>query len=253
VRYWILLGLSALILIIGCGKKPRPILPVAAQFAQAKDLYDRGKYYKAQLDFENLIYTYPGNTVIDTAQFYLGMCNYMQKDYGLAAGEFKRLISAYPNSDFADDSQYYIAMSHYKMSPKYSLDQSETDQAIEEFHKLFSEYPTSEFIKDGRVKVAELETKLAKKSFMAGKLYLKMGYNDAAILYFAFVRDNYPSTDWAIQAFYYTGEAQYKMKKYAEAKDTMEKFLLGFSNHKLAPKAKEKLEQIAKETAKQEG
>ena len=253
MRHWILLGLLAVIVISGCGKKPRPVLPAAEQFVRAKDLYDRGKYYKAQLDFENLIYTYPGNTVIDTAEYYLGMCYYQQKDYGLAAGEFKRLMNAYPNSDFADDAQYYIAMSHYRMSPKYSLDQVETNLAIQEFNKLISDFMLSPFTKEAREKVVELEDKLARKSFNAGILYLKLGHYKAALTYFAFVRDNYPSTDWAIQSFYYTGEAQYKSKKYAEAKDTMEKFLLGFANHKLAPKAKEKLEQIGRKISVQEG
>jgi outer membrane protein assembly factor BamD len=243
----------AVIVISGCGKKPRSVLPAAEQFARARELYDRGKYYKAQLDFENLIYTYPGNTVIDTAEYYLGMCYYQQKDYGLAAGEFKRLLNAYPNSDFADDAQYYIAMSHYRMSPKYSLDQVETHLAIQEFNKLISEFMLSQYVKDAREKVAELENKLARKSFNAGKLYLKLGNYKAALTYFAFVRDNYPATDWAIQSFYYSGETQFKMKNYTEAKDTMEKFILGFSDHKLAPKAKEKLEKIARKSSAQEG
>jgi outer membrane protein assembly factor BamD len=231
-------------MIFGCSKKPRQVLPAADQFKLAKGLYDKGKYFKAQTEFENLIYSYPGNTVVDTAQYYLGMCHYNQKDYGLAAGEFKRLLTSYPQSMLADDSQYYIGMCHFKLSPKYSLDQSETYLAIDEFNALFSSFPTSEYVGDSKQRVKELEDKLAQKSFMAGKLYFKMHDYQSALTYFSFVRDNYPATDWAIQAFYYTGETQMALGQEIEAKQTFESFLVGFSNHKLADKAKSKLNKL---------
>lgn len=240
------------ILFIGCNSKTTKVLPAHEQFEYAKGLYDRGKFYKSQMAFENLIYTYPGNAVIDSAQFYLGMCYYGQKDYGLAAGEFKRILTAYPNSEFADDAQYYTAMCHYNLSPKYSLDQSETNQAIYEFNLLNSTYPMSPFVKEAKERVAELENKLAEKKFKDGELYLKLGNYDAALLYFSFVRDNYPSTDWAIKAYFYSGEAQMKLKNYDEAKHIFETFVVGFPDHKLATKAKEKLDELTKQVAADE-
>jgi outer membrane protein assembly factor BamD len=253
VKKFVLLSLILIIAVASCGKKPRPVLPAPEQFHHAKNLFDRGKYYKAQLEFENLIYTYPGNTVIDTAQFYLSMSYYKREEYGLAAGEFGRLLTAYPSSEFTDDSQYYIAMCHYEMSPKYSLDQSETYRAIDEFNRLLSNYPMSSFVKDSRERIMELEDKLAEKSFKAGELYLKMGNFKSALTYFSFVRDNYPATDWAIRAFFYSGEAQLKMENYEEAKDTFTKFLSGFSGHELAAKAKEKLEEVDAKMKTHEG
>ena len=239
--------LLIIVLIVGCSTtKTSKVLPVNDQFKFAMDLYDNGKYLKAQTAFENLIYTYPGNAVIDTAQFYLGMCYYQRKDYGLASGEFKRVLTAYPNSGFADDSQYYIAMSHYKLSPKYSLDQGETNQAIYEFNLLTSTYISSPFVKEARQRVAELTDKLAEKKFKAGELYLKIGYYDAALTYFSYVRDNYPSTNWAIMAYYYSGEAQLKLKKYDEAEHIFDTFIVGFPDNELVPEAKKNLEKLKK-------
>ncbi len=231
---------------LGCGSKPDVVLSSQDQFKYAKELYDKKKYFKAKTAFENLIYTYPGNTVIDTAQFYLGMRHYNQKEYGLAAGEFKRLLSAYHKSEFADDAQYQVGMCHYKMSPKYQLDQKETYLAIDEFSLLMSNYPTSEYRDEAIARIKELEDKLSRKKFEAGKLYLRLHNYEPAITYFSFVRDNYPATDWAIQAFYYTGEAQDGLGQYDEALQIFENFLIGFSGHKLAPKAKKKIEQITK-------
>jgi outer membrane protein assembly factor BamD (BamD/ComL family) len=92
--------------------------------------------------------------------------------------------------------------------------------------------------------VQELEDKLARKKVMTGKLYMKMGDYDPALLYFRYVRDNFPATDWAIQAFYYTGEALEHLKKYDEALETYKNFFLGFSDHELADKAKKKIEDL---------
>ena len=253
MKRFLIVLLLAVIAVSYCGKGPRPILPVAEQFYKAKTLYDKGKYYRAQVEFENLIYTYPGNTVIDTAQYYLGMCYYNQKDYGLATGELKRLIAIYPTSQFADDSQYYIAMSHYKMSPKYALDQTETVQAITEFNNLVINYSSSEYVKDARERIRELEDKLARKAFKTGELYLKLHDYGGALTYFTYVRDNYPTTDWAIRSFYYSGEAQFKMDKYTEAKDTFEKFLMGFGEHELAEHARKKLQETNERLNPEEG
>ncbi len=244
--------LMILAMLTGCSKEVTSVLSASEQFKVAKQLYDKGKYYKAQLEFEKLIYTYPGNTVIDTAQYYLGMSYYNQKEYGVAIGEFNRLITSYPQSEFIDDAQYQIGMCHYKMSPKYQLDQSETYKAMDAFQTLIVNYPLSEYVSDARCMVRELEDKLAKKKFMTGRLYMKMGDYGPALLYFKYVRDNFPTSDWAVYAFYYSGEALEHLKKYDEALETYNNFLQGFSDHKLADKAKKKIEDIEKKIGNSE-
>ncbi|MCD6161797.1 MAG: outer membrane protein assembly factor BamD [candidate division Zixibacteria bacterium] len=241
-----------LLIAAGCGNKPQPITSASEQFKYAKQLYDKNKSFKAQVAFENLIYTYPGNSAIDTAQYYLGMCYFNQKEYGIAAGEFKRLLSAYPQSEFTDDAQFQVGMCHYKMSPKYQLDQQETYLALDEFRYLIVNYPGSPYRELAAAKIKELENKLAKKKFKAGILYLKMGNYESALTYFKYVRDNYSATDWAIQAFYYTGEAQMKLGRYEEALTTFDNFLIGFSDHEFASKAKKKIEQITEKNKSSE-
>jgi nicotinate-nucleotide adenylyltransferase len=231
---FILLGL------LGCGHKPTLVLSVNEQFKVAKQYYDRNKYYKAQQEFEKLIYTYPGNTIIDTAQYYLSMSQYGQKDYIIAAGEFERLLASYPQSEFADDAQYQIGMCHYKMSPKYQLDQTETEQAIEAFQTFLGNFIGSPLAEDARNRIRELENKLAQKKFMTGLLYLKLGDYEPAMTYFWTVRDDFSSTDWAVQAIYYTGESLYGQKKYDRALETFQAFVAGFPSHPITAKLRKK-------------
>jgi len=238
-----------MVLISACSPKPVPVLPAQQQFELAKKYYNNKKYHKALPEFEKLIYAYPGNIVIDSAQFFLAMCYYNQKDYPEAIGEYKRLLQSYPQSEFADDSQYYLACCHFKMSPKYQLDQSETYLAIEAFQLLLSNYPVSPFNDDARHKLAELDSKLAQKKFMTGILYLKNGDYQPALLYFWNVRDNHPATPWAIEAIYYTGEAQIRMGSKSEGIQTLKAFADGFPNHKLAAKARRMLEKLRNDSS----
>jgi outer membrane protein assembly factor BamD len=244
-RWLILLILAGL---WGCSHKTGTVLPVADQFKLGKNLYEKKKFYKAQMEFEKLIYSYPGNTVIDTAQYYLAMSLYDQKDYVTSASEFNRLIQSYPQSEWADDAQYQIGMCHYKMSPKYSLDQTETFQAVEAFQNFVSNFASSPLMNDARDRLRELDDKLAKKRFMSGLLYLKMGDYEPAITYFWSVRDNYSATDWAVQSIYYTGDAQLRLKQYDKALETFQGFVTGFPDHKLTAKAKQKMADIKKKT-----
>jgi outer membrane protein assembly factor BamD len=233
----------------GCGHKPAPVQSVDEQFKIAKQYYDKNKYYKAQLEFEKLIYTYPGNTIVDTAQYYLAMSQFGQKDYIAAAGEFQRLLASYPQSAFADDAQYQIGMCHYKLSPKYQLDQTETIEAIDEFQTFLGNFAGSPLTEDARNRIRELEEKIAQKKFMTGLLYLKLGDYEPAMTYFWSVRDDYAATDWAIQAIYYTGEAQFGLKNYDKALETFQTFAAGFPSHFLTAKAKQKIEQVKKTSA----
>jgi outer membrane protein assembly factor BamD len=233
----------------GCGHKPAPVLSVNEQFKLAKQLYDNHKYRKAQQEFEKLIYTYPGHTIIDTAQFFLAMSQYYQKDYIIAAGEFERLLQSYPQSEYADDAQYQIGMCHYKMSPKYQLDQTETYEALEAFQTFLGNFIGSPLAEEARNRIRELENKLAQKRFMTGMLYLKLADYNPAITYFWTVRDEYPATDWAVQAVYYTGEAYYGLKDYPKALETFRTFAAGFPSHPLASKAAGRIEQILKKNA----
>jgi len=245
-RYALLLILLGL---WGCAQKPSPVLSVNEHFNLDHQLYDKHKYRKAQQEFEKLIYTYPGNSIIDTAQYFLSMSLFGQKEYVIAAGEFQRLLQSYPQSEFADDAQYQIGMCHYKMSPKYQLDQTETYEALEAFQTFLGNFIGSPLAEDARNRIRELENKLAQKRFMTGLLYLKLADYGPAITYFWTVRDEYPSTDWAVQAIYYTGEAYYGQKDYDKALETIQAFAAGFPSHPLASKAAKKIEQIHKKTA----
>jgi outer membrane protein assembly factor BamD len=214
------------------------------QYDKAMELYNNNKAFKAQMAFQRLIYSFPGQTYIDTAQFYLGMSFYKMKNYPEAIAEFRRLLTAYPTSDFADDAQYHVAMCYYVESPSYYHDQSDTYDAIDEFSRFLTVYPRSSLKSDAQEKLSELYDKLAKKLYKSGELYLKMNDYEPALLYFEQVRDNYPNTEWAKYAFYNSGEAMRKQGRISDALETFQNFVLAFPDHKLSVEARKKIEKL---------
>ncbi len=223
--------------------------PPRQQFDRAMEYYNNGKYFKAQMALKRLTFSFPGQTFIDTAQFYLGKSLYELENYPEAVGEFRRLLTAYPSSPFADDALYHIAMCHYSQSPKYSLDQEETFDAIDEFSSFISRYPKSPLQDDAAAKLLELYDKLAKKMFKNGELYLKTHDYEQAVMYFEQVRDNYPNTEWARYALYYTGEALLGLERDSDALETFQNFVMAFPEHKLTDKARKNIARLQADEA----
>ena len=217
------------------------------QFDVAMELYNKNNNFKSQMAFQRLIYSFPGQTFIDTAQYYLAMSFYNMKDYPEAVTEFRRLLTSYPTSAFADDAQYQIAMSFYKQSPKYYHDQSDTYDAIDEFSVFLSRYPRSSLKEEAQARLSELFDKLAKKLYKSGELYLKLHDYEPALIYFQQVRDNYPNSEWARYAFYYSGEALRRQGKVSDALETFQNFVLAFPDSDLAKKAHKKIAKLQSE------
>jgi outer membrane protein assembly factor BamD len=214
------------------------------QYDAAMELYNKNKFFKAQMAFQRLIYNLPGQTYIDTAQFYLGMSFYNMKTYPEAVAEFRRLLSAYPTSDFADDAQFQAAMCFYQQSPSYYHDQSETLDAVDEFSLFLSRYPRSPLKEEAQLRLGELYDKLAKKLYKSGELYLRLHDYEPALIYFEQVRDDYPNTEWAKYALYNTGEAMRKQGRISDALETFQNFVTAFPDHKLSPKARKIISEL---------
>ncbi len=234
----------------GCGAENiKPVASAKDQLKRAMDLYNKKKYYKAEIEFQKFVYNYPGVGAVDTAQFYLAMSYYKDKDYALAAGEFKRFLSSFPSSEFSDDAQYRLAMSHYHQSPSYPLDQTETYMAINGLISFLDTYPNSGYADSASVHLQELRNKLSHKLFSTGRLYQKMGYYDPAIMYYNKLLEDYPNSPFAEESVFRAGECYLKLEKYIPAREKLLSYVDSYKNgkfHKKAVSLLRKIEDIKK-------
>lgn len=191
----------------------------------ALKLYHNESYLDAVQEFQAIILQYPGNAVVDDAQYYLAETRYERHEYILAAYEFSKLIKTMTASEYVPTSQYMLAQCYYELSPDYRLDQQYTKKAIQEFQAFIDFFPTNEKVKDAEQKIVELNDKLAHKEFNTAQLYETMDYYTAAIIYYTNVVEDYHDTKYAPMAQYSKIKLLVDRNKNAEALKEVNKFI----------------------------
>ena len=191
----------------------------------AKSLYDNEDYEEATRNFQAILLQYPASPVNDDAQYYLGMTYFQRHQYILGAYEFSKLIKDIPSSPFVGDAQYMLADSYYELSPAYQLDQAYTKKAIEEFQAFIDFFPKDKRVSEVEKKINELNYKLAEKEFSSARIYEKMGYNNAAIIYYTSVVNTYHDTEFAPKALYRKINLLIDKNRLADAVESMQTYL----------------------------
>ena len=198
----------------------------------AMKLYNDHDYEQAVKEFQGIVLQFPGNAVVDSAQFYLGQTRFKRGEYILAAYEFSKLIKNMPSSHFVSDAQYMLADSYYLLSPNYALDQKYTKKAIEEFQAFIDFFPTNSKVVEAEKKIAEMNEKLAHKEYHTAYIYERMEYYTAALKYYDLVLDTYHDTKYAPMALYAKIKLLIERKHNNEASTEISNFIERYPNDK---------------------
>ena len=237
---------------IGCGgKQSLSNLSARELFDLGKEKYDDGDYFRATEIFQSVIYDFPGETLIDTAQYYLALSYYGNDDYILGRVEFIRLINYYPASVFAPHSVFMRAVCLFEGAPEHhALDQTEVYESITEFEDFIIDFPESGLLPDVHAYLNKARSRLAKKDYDAGIVYFRMHAYKAARIYFQKVIDEFTTTAIAGSALYYLGEMDLETGMYDDAARRFDSFLKLHKDHEFVPKAIEKQAEAAFMAAK---
>jgi len=210
----------------GCGSSNELVdLPPDERLKAAILLFEDEDFEDASTEFEAIILQYPGNAIVDDAQYYLGRCKYERGEYILGAYEFSKLIKNMPASEFVADAQFMLAESYYELSPNYTLDQKYTKKAIEEYQAFVDFFPLSDKVSIAETKINELNDKLARKEYTIAVIYEKMEYYNAAIKYFDGVVETYHDTQYAPLSLYRKIKLLMDREREDEALGEMKKFI----------------------------
>lgn len=138
---------------------------------KAQDYYNRQLYISAAKLFEELYPLSMGTPYADTILFLFADCYYQNRDYEMAAFHYKEYANRYSSSPRAEEAHYNAIRAISKLSPEYSLDQTETYYAIEEINLFIRNYPNSPYMAECNALLDRMREKLALKSFEILKLY----------------------------------------------------------------------------------
>lgn len=188
---------------------------IADKFKLGTELYDQGKFAKAQRLFVQIVPKYRGKPQAEKLMFMYSNTFYKTRDYYTANYQFERFVSAYPQSEKLPEASFMAAKSYYQLSPIYSKEQKETIEALEKLQAFINQYGESPLVAEANTLVKELDYKLEKKAFEIAKQYNTIGsYTrdyQAAIASFDNFLINYPGSSFKEEAIYYRLDSAYRL------------------------------------------
>lgn len=184
---------------------------IKAKYDMAEDLYNAKKYKKANRIYEQIVPQYIGKPQGERILFFYADSYFNTKDYQLSGYQFERFNKSYPKSEKAEQAAFLGAKSYYMLSPRYSIDQTETNEAIDKLQNFINLYPNSLHTEEANNLLAELQNKLEKKDFEIAKQYNTIRDYKAAISAFDTFIADHPGTPFREQAMYYKLDSAYQL------------------------------------------
>lgn len=205
-------------LLISCSDYQKAVKSddVAKKFTEGTKQYDAGNYAKAIRLFEPIVPAYKGKPSAERMFYEYANAHYILAKkvnayYYTAAYQFESFASSYPKSDKREEAAFLGAKCYSLVAPIYSLDQTDTDKAIDKLQMFIDNYPNSEYLAEANTIVKDLKYKLEKKSFEVAKLYNTISnYKSALVAFDNFISD-FPGTTFKEDALFYKYDSAYKL------------------------------------------
>ena len=213
-----------------------------AKYEKAMEYYHKGDYYRAEPLFNQLLPVLRGTEKAELIYYHSAYAYFEQKQYLLASYYFKRFSKNFPKSQYAEECAYMSAYSKYLESPKPSLDQSTTYEAINELQLFTNLYPQSTRVEECNMLIDELRKKLEVKAYNAASLYYKMEDYKAAFTSYRNVLKDFPATEFREDILLHIFRAHYyyalgsiaskQAERFDEALNAYESFAVAYPESK---------------------
>lgn len=207
---------------------------------RALEYYDKKEYTNAAAVLEDIIPYFKLSADGEKLYYYYCMANYYIGDYYLASYYFRRFINQYPSSIHAEECQFLSAICSVNNSPEYSLDQTETLNALDQLQIFIDMHPNSSLIDSSNSIMDGLNFKLQKKQFESAKQYHHTENYKAAVVALRNHIADYPKTVFKEETLYLSVLSHYelainsieskKMDRLNETLKSYRKFVATFPN-----------------------
>ena len=194
----ILLVIVIVVTLASCSKFQKVLndnSDAGSKFNAAVEYYEQGEYFRALRLFEDLRSRFRGTPKDEQLNYYIAHCYYQERDYVLGSHYFNKFAKDFPKSKDAEEAKFMSAYCYYMDSPRGSLDQNTTMEAIKEFQVFIDMYPSSEKISECNVLLDNLREKLEGKAYENAYLFYKIGDYQASVIALENVLEDYPETE----------------------------------------------------------
>lgn len=200
----------AALFLVSCSEYQKALkeTDAAKKYEMAERLYNEGNFKKANRLLEQVAPKFVGKPQGERVMFFLADSYYQIGDYNFAGYQFERFLKSYPKSDKAVEAGFLGAKSYYLLSPRHSLDQTDTDKALSKLQQFINAYPESEFQEEANAMARELTTKKEQKAFEIARQFVKLGkyytldYNISAIAALDNFISDHPGSIYREEAYF---------------------------------------------------
>lgn len=239
---WFIVSLSLLApLLSSCGTAPKQSFDMRAkqcadQLAQAEKLIAEEKFMRAREILDPLAERCMGSGTSEKASYLLGEADYGLEDWISARSDFSLYLSQYPNSEYSSLASYRRALASYHMPYRKGRDGSYTRSAIDDFESFLYRYPSSAKVDSAKIYLDELNERLALDKYEIGKLYLKMGEPQAAVLSYKDFMVSFPNSRYIPTALEDLVGAYVRLDQYSQARLYVDTLALYLDSNSVQPK-----------------
>lgn len=236
---------------------------VNAKYELAEKLYNEGEFKKANRLFAQIAPQYVGKPQGERIMYFLSDSYFKIGDYNFAGYQFERFLKSYPKSDKAAEAAFNGAKSYYMLSPRFSLDQTDTNKALDKLQNFINSYPDSEYLEEANAMARELTTKKERKAYEISKQYTRLGksyildYSLSAVAAIDNFVSDHPGSVFREDAFYLKVQAttnlalnstvNRKKERLQDAKAAYNTLLKFYPETKYADDARDLVEKVDKE------
>ena len=209
----LLLALTALLLMMagGCSEYNKVLksTDIEYKYTKAIEYFEDESYYKALPILEELIGLTRGTQRAEDVYYYYAKSHYGVEDFYLANYYLKTFNKTFSNSPRSEECLFLAAECSYRLSPSYSLDQTDTRNAIDEYQLFLDKYPYSNLKDSANHQIDRLNFKLERKAFENSSQFAKTLKYKAAVSALKDFQREYPSSEFREEAMYLTVKCQY--------------------------------------------
>lgn len=251
--------LCVLIMATSCGEYQRVLksTDIKQKYDYAEKLYNEQDYKRASRIFEQIVPQYLGKPQGERVLFMFANALYKQKEYTLAAYQFGRFVSRYPQSQKTEEALFLRGRALFGLIPIYSVDQTQTEEALEVLQSFVDRYPYSQYSSEVNQMVLDIVNQLQKKQFEIAKQYYTIQDYQAALKAMDNFLSETPGTIYKEDALWVKLQASYKLaensveakkqSRFQAAKEAYDSLLKYFPETKYKKKADVILSDIEKQ------
>lgn len=207
--------IASLIVIISCSDYNKTLKSedYNRKFELANSYFDEGKYSQSIALYEQVYQRFPKQSEGEISYFRIGKSYFLSKDYYMGGYFLGQFTARFPFSTKVEEATFLSAMCSVQQSPQQSLDQTETELAINNLQQFIDRFPNSELVDSSNQIMDKLRFKLELKSFEAVKLYSKTMNYRAAVTSSEIFISNYPVSQFKEEAEYILINNSYLLTK----------------------------------------